>query len=151
MKNSAGRAGVFGAIALGLSACASGNSLSESSTSIPALQNDDARVVLYRTQTLSGSAIQPKIFVNGKGTDTCQPNKVFFVDVPTGTNTITATTEAKETLTLSIEAGQTMYVECAITWGVLIGRPDLRVVPRETALGEVSALVFSGLYEAGQN
>ena len=148
MQKSIGKAGIFSVLALGLSACASGNSLSESAPSVPAVQNNEARLVFYRTQVM-GAAIQPMVFVNGKKTDTCQPNKVFFVDVPTGSNTITAATENTETLTVVIGAGQTAYVECTISFGILVGRVDLKVVPRETGMGKVGALAFSGLYEIG--
>ena len=146
MKNSIRSIGVVCTAALGLSACASGTTLSESAPSVPAVQRDEARLVFYRTQLL-GAAVQPKIFVNGSETDTCQPNKVFFVDVRPGTHLITASTENKETLSVNVLSGETKYVECEMDIGFVVGRVDLKVVAVETGVSEVGPLAFSGLYE----
>ena len=148
MRQNIRKALIFGSQAIWLSACASGVTLTESAPTVSALEGDESRLVFYRTQVM-GAAVQPKISVNGSETDTCQPNKVFFVDVPPGRNRVTAQTENKEELTVEIGPGQTAYIECTINFGLFVGRVDLKFVPEATGKAEVGSLAFSGLYEVG--
>jgi len=100
----------FSVVALGLSACATGDSLAQASASIPTVSQGKSRLVVYRTEII-GAAIQPKISIDGSETDTCQPNKVFYVDVPAGRHTLTAKTEVTETLVVDASAGASTYIE----------------------------------------
>lgn len=130
----------------GLSACATGESLSQSSAAIPSVTKGKSRLVVYRTGIL-GAAIQPKVLVDGQETDTCQPNKVFYVDVPAGRHTLSAKTEAQETLVVDATAGAATYIECTVTFGIVVGRPDLKIVDSSTGRSKIGKLVFSGVYQ----
>lgn len=131
---------------LGLTACATGDSLSQSAASIPEVAQGMSRIVVYRTQIM-GAAVQPKIFVNGQETDTCQPNQVFYVDVPAGQHVLKAVTETTETLVVNTQPNTSTYVTCEVDFGIVIGRPDLEIEHSATGRGEVNRLVFGGLYK----
>ena len=49
----------------------------------------------------------------------------FVLPVDPGTHQYTVHSEAKDVLTLEVEAGETYYVQGTITMGVLAGRPNL--------------------------
>jgi len=136
----------LGLLALGLSACASGESLTESAQRIPAVQKNEGRIVVYR-KTVLGAAVQPKVLVNGVETDKCQPKKVFFVDVAPGKNVLTAQTENKASLEVDVKAGQTAYVECTIGFGFFIGHVYLKPANAAKAAEDTKSIKFGGLYE----
>ena len=143
-----GKFSKFAVLLLGaavLSGCASGRTTAELPQSQLALAPSNARIAVYRTGIM-GAAVQPKVKVNGRKTGACQPNAVFYVDVPPGTYEVSASTESTETIFVDAKAGQTHYVECSIGFGVLVGRPNLVEVTSGTGRGKTRDLVFKGKY-----
>ncbi|RYE04140.1 MAG: hypothetical protein EOP61_01690 [Sphingomonadales bacterium] len=53
-------------------------------------------------------------------------NRYVAMSVDPGTHRYSAKTEATDKLTLEVEAGERYFVECGLTVGIAVGRPDLR-------------------------
>lgn len=49
-----------------------------------------------------------------------------------GRNTLWAKTEAKAEVPINIEIGKTYYLKCSITMGMMVGRPQLQLLDKET-------------------
>src|SRR2546423_5260340 len=110
-----------------LVACASGPKMSEVSASIPGLKPDQARIYVYRSNSMLGAAIQPKVMLNGKAVGESKPGGFFFVDVAPGAMEVTTTSEVEKKLSFTVAAGQTRYVRTSVGLGVLVYRvyPEL--------------------------
>ena len=139
------RLGAALASALFLGACATGQSVSDTPRSQIALAPGKARIAVYRVEVM-GFGIQPTVNVDGRATGTCTPNAIFYVDVPPGKHEITARTEVTATETVTLSAGQTVYVECSIGLGVLLGRPKLVALSPATARKRTEGLAFKGKF-----
>src|SRR4051812_14927161 len=88
-----------------MTACASGPKFAEVSASIPVLKASEARVYVYRTNSMLGAAIQPNVLVNGKVAGESKPGGFFFVDVAPGTVEVTTSTEVEKKLTFVAAPG----------------------------------------------
>ena len=83
-----------------------------------ALILSNARVVTPG-HVLHGSVVIEKIFgLPGLGS-------YFVSSIAPGTHVYTVHSEAKDVLTIEVEAGETYYVQGSITMGILAGRPNL--------------------------
>lgn len=136
---------VFAALSLGLSACASGPSLSESPQAKTTLPSGMSRIVVYRTGIM-GAAIQPVVKVDGRSTGKCQTNGVFFVDVPSGQHQLSATTESSASTLVDTSETDIAYVKCSLGMGLVVGRPTLEVVPTATGASEAADLSLTGSF-----
>ena len=97
------------------------------------------KIVIYRT-SIGGFAVQPKVFVNGNHAAQCTPNRATTVNVEPGTYRISAATLAEKEVTVSVAEGETVYVKCSITIGLLVGGAKLVVVPADKAAPIVAQL-----------
>lgn len=115
------------AMAALLAACASGPKHAEVQSAIPAVKATEGRIYFYRSNSMMGAAIQPKILVNGQVVGESKPGGFFFVDVAPGAVEVSTSTEVEKKLTLTLESGQTRYVRTVIGFGLLVGRiyPEL--------------------------
>ncbi len=87
-----------------------------------------------------GTAIQPKINIDGAATKRCQPKGAFYVDVPPGEHTVTASTETTAQVVVDTRSTDVVYVRCGVSFGLAVGRPTLEQVPPETGHSESSNL-----------
>jgi hypothetical protein len=110
-----------------LAACASGPKHADVVASIPGLKADQGRVYVYRSNSMVGAAVQPKVVINGQPLGESKPGGFFFVDLPVGPVEVATSTEVEKKLTFVLAAGQTRYVRTAIGMGLLVGRvyPEL--------------------------
>jgi hypothetical protein len=89
------------------------------------------QVVFFRTGGLMGAAIscnvrdEAGVMVGALG-----GGKYFVVQLDPGKRTFTTKSEAKDTLNMEIESGETYYVRCTIGMGVMAGRPNIAVVEK---------------------
>jgi hypothetical protein len=128
-----------------LSACASGSSLSDSAVSIEPPAPGMTRITVYR-DSIFGAAIQPAVRVNGTETGRCQPNGVFYVDVPDGTHEVIAQGETTSRVVIDTDLYDQAYIKCSIGMGIIGGRPQLVPVDAATGGRDVQDLVFTGNY-----
>lgn len=123
--------------------CASGPSFNEYSSSIPAVDANSARIYLYRPSSL-GAAIQPKIRINGEEVGKAVPKGFFYVDRPAGSYEISASTEAKRSLTLSLEPGEERYVRLEVKMGLLAGHIKPVLVESSEGKEQINKTKFAG-------
>ena len=89
--------------------CASGPAFEEYESQMQAVGDGKGRIYMYRPSSL-GAAVKPAIRVNGDAVGTSSAKGFFYVDLPPGDYTIAASTEAKRSLDVTLDAGEEMYV-----------------------------------------
>jgi hypothetical protein len=82
-------------------------------------------VVFFRPSKFVGAAIGFKVRENGVELGKLRNGKYFVLKVAPGTHQYEVHSEAKDILTLEVEAGQTYYVQGVLGMGVVAGRPNL--------------------------
>jgi len=118
---------VWMALAALLAGCvATGPKYSEAQASFPAIAAGDARVFFYR-DSMMGAALAPDVRVDGRVIAPMKPGSFFFVDVPAGRHTASASTEADSTVDFTAQEGDTVYISMSIGIGLVVGRPQLKV------------------------
>ncbi len=129
--------------AVALAGCASGPAYEEYESQIQAVGDGDGRIYMYRTSSL-GAAVQPAITVNGDAVGKAVPKGFFYVDLAPGDYTIAASTEAKRSLAVTLDAGEEMYVRLEIKMGAFVGH--IKPVLVEAAVGkeEIKKTNFAG-------
>jgi hypothetical protein len=132
------------AVALLVSACASGPKLAEMRSSIPALKADQGRIYFYRSGTLMGAGIQPSIHLNGKMVGDSKPGGFFFVDQAPGPMEVAMSTEVERKLTFTLGRGETRYVKSAVGLGVLVYRVYPELVDSATGEKELEETSYIG-------
>lgn len=83
------------------------------------------QVVFFRPAKFAGAAIGFKVREGDTELGKLRSGNYFVAVVEPGTHEYTVHSEAKDVLTLEVEAGETYYVQGTITMGVLVGRPNL--------------------------
>jgi uncharacterized protein DUF2846 len=104
---------------------------SQDSASAPAADaaagGNTGTVVFFREKKIVGSAIRYKVRENGKELCKLKNGTFCTVTVAAGKHEYLVHTEAKDALTLDVEAGKTYYVQGAISMGAFAGHPQLSV------------------------
>lgn len=131
------------ALALALSACATGATFSDMQSKIPPLGADNGRIYIYRT-ALIGAAIQPSVKVNGETVGDAVPDGFLYVDRPAGDYKISTSTEVERDLSLSLAPGQTRYVRLAMSMGFFAGHVSPELVDDAEGQRDISALHYAG-------
>ncbi|MGE0349504.1 DUF2846 domain-containing protein [Hydrogenophaga sp.] len=134
-----------GVCVLFLSGCAAtGLNYASVSGSLPPLKENGCRVFFYRSGSIVGAALQPEIRLDLQVVGRSQPGGFFYVDTVPGRHLASSQTEVEARLEFDIEAGQTLYVESSIGFGLLVGRVQLNLKPEGTALADLSSLRYTG-------
>jgi hypothetical protein len=109
----------------------------------PVLAADQSRIYLYRESSLFGGAMQPEIRINGEdsGGDT-RSGDYFYVDRPAGTYEISTTTEKKESLSVTLTPGQSIYVRFNVSMGVFLGHVTPSLIDPQQAAEEIKDCDF---------
>jgi hypothetical protein len=84
-----------------------------------------ALIVFFRPSKFTGAAIGFKVREGETELGKLRNGKYFVANVEPGTHQYTVHSEAKDILTLEVEAGETYYVQGTITMGFMAGRPNL--------------------------
>lgn len=95
--------------------CATGPSMSELKTPLPAMEQGKGRVYFYRTGIIGG-AYQPEVTLNGSVVGKASPRGVYFKDVAPGTYIVT-TSMTSEKVNFALAAGQKQYVRLSYSFG----------------------------------
>jgi hypothetical protein len=88
------------------------------------------QIVFYRTGGLVGAAISCNVRENDALIGGLSGGKYFVVQTQPGKHTYTTKSEAKDTLNMEVESGDTYYVRCTIGAGIMAGRPNLSPVDK---------------------
>lgn len=100
---------------------------------IPLLVNpehpDYAIVYVYRTDSSMGSMITYDVYANDTKVYRCSKNTKAEVRIyEPGKVTFWAKTEARSEAPLEIKLGEEYYIECGVSMGAFVGRPQLKVM-----------------------
>lgn len=83
------------------------------------------QVVFFRPAKFAGAAIGFKVREGETELGKLRSGKYFVHVAAPGVHEYTVHSEAKDVLTLEVEAGETYYVQGTITMGLMVGRPNL--------------------------
>jgi hypothetical protein len=109
----------------------------------PPIAEGQGRFYFYREGGLMGAALQPSVYINGETTGArAKPGDYFYVDRPAGTYEIATTTEKKEAVTMSLVAGQSLFVRFDVSMGFLVGHISPTIIDPQQALKEISDCDF---------
>jgi Protein of unknown function (DUF2846) len=92
---------------------------------IPPPPDGKGQVVFFRPMALGGMALSFSVHEDKKGLAKVGVGSYTVVPMDPGKHTFTVQSEAKDSLTLEVDAGETYYVEQSIGMGLLVGRPHL--------------------------
>ncbi|WP_171235828.1 DUF2846 domain-containing protein [Ruegeria sp. HKCCA6837] len=134
------------AIAIILSGCTEGPAYQEAVATQSSIPAEKGRIAVFRTQQVQGFGVKPAVLVNGLPTGKCEVDSVFFVDVPPGQHTVSASTMETSLVKVSVAAGRTTYVLCTIKIVAVTGVVQLVPVTAASATPKMNELVFTGQY-----
>ncbi len=83
------------------------------------------QIVFFRPSRFAGGAIGFAVREGDTALGKLRSGNYFVTAVAPGTHVYTVHSEAKDVLTMEVEAGETYYVEGTITMGFMVGRPNL--------------------------
>lgn len=126
-----------------MASCASGPKFAEVSSDIPNVVDGYGRIYLYR-KTAVGAAVQPKIYMNGDIIGKAKPKGFFYIDVKPGDYKISASTEAKRVLSLSMDSGDVKYVRLEMKMGFFVGHVKPVLVDASIGKSELKKMSYTG-------
>ncbi len=98
------------------------------------------QIVFFRPSKFTGGAIGFKVREGETELGKLRNGNYFVHVAEPGTHQYTVHSEAKDILTLEVEAGETYYVQGTITMGIMAGRPNLSPSDQATFDGLVAKL-----------
>jgi hypothetical protein len=90
-----------------------------------AAESGTGTVIFFRPSKFVGAAIGFKVRENGQELGKLRNGKYFVLKVAPGVHQYEVQGEAKDMLTLEVEAGETYYVQGLLGVGIVAGRPNL--------------------------
>lgn len=83
------------------------------------------QVVFFRPSKFTGAAIGYKVREGETELGKLRNGTYFVIQVEPGKHEYTVHSEAKDVLTLEVDAGETYFVQGGLSMGILAGRPNL--------------------------
>ena len=102
-----------------------------------------AQIVFFRP-TAAGFLLSFSVHEGDKGVVKLGNNTYQVIPIDPGTHTFMIESEAKDTLTLEAEAGETYYVKQTMAMGLLVGHPHLNLSD-EASFNGIRSLKLSTL------
>jgi hypothetical protein len=105
-------------------------------------------IVFFREKKFAGAAVGYKVRENDVELGRLRNGSYFVIQAMPGQHQYTVHSEAKDILTLEVDAGETYYVVGGITVGVLAGRPNLSpsdAAAFEAVKGELKDVTGQGI------
>lgn len=81
-----------------------------------------ATIHFYRTKSVLGAIIKPKLRMDGKAISIIKRNWKKTITVPAGAYVFSAKTEKTTKIKLQVDAGKQYYIKCSIGFGFFVGR-----------------------------
>lgn len=92
---------------------------------IGAAPADKGQIVFFRPSKLGGAALSFSVHEGAKGIGKLGNGQYFVILADPGIHEYSNQSEAKDTLRLEVEPGETYYVQQTIGMGIMMGRPHL--------------------------
>ncbi len=102
-----------------VSGCATGVKHAEMAASMPKPKAGEGRIYFFRPSTF-GLALQPNILLNGQLVGQSKAGGFFFVDKPAGKYVASASTETENSLSFTLDPGETKYFRVSIGFGLVV-------------------------------
>ena len=125
---------VISLVGLFLAGCASGPAFNPNS--VQPVQSDEGRLYFYRSSA-AGTAVQPDVKIDGAVVGKAVPKGYFIVERPPGQYVVSASTEAKRSLTINLEAGEEKYIRLEVKMGLFAGHIKPVLVDQMTGRREI--------------
>jgi len=107
------------------SPAASASAATPAASAVGAPPAGKGQIVFFRDKKFVGSLISYMVREGTTEIGKLSNGSYFVLAVDPGTHVYTVHSEAKDNLTLEVEAGETYYVSSGITMGFMAGRPNL--------------------------
>jgi hypothetical protein len=134
---------LLAATALSLGACAGRDlNYSQMQAMMPAKSPDKGRVYFYREAKWLGNSITPDIVMGGKVVGTSNPGAFFYVDRDPGDYTVYCGKGEHNSATLSLAAGQEVYVHTAVGNSIVKSEMTVEVEPLPVAVPVIHSLNY---------
>jgi len=88
--------------------------------------------------------LEPAIKVDGNKVGESSSGDYFYVDIAPGTYTISTSTEKEETTSVTVTAGQAVYVKTEVSMGLFVGHVSPEVVANDKAETEIQDCHYVG-------
>ena len=98
------------------------------------------QIVFFRPSKFTGGAIGFKVREGTTELGKLRSGKYFVAAIEPGVHEYVVHSEAKDVLTMEVEAGETYYVQGTITMGIMAGRPNLSPSDQATFDGMANKL-----------
>lgn len=98
------------------------------------------QIVFFRPSKFAGGAIGFKVREGTTELGKLRSGKYFVAAIEPGLHEYVVHSEAKDVLTMEVEAGETYYVQGTITMGIMAGRPNLSPSDQATFDGMANKL-----------
>lgn len=92
---------------------------------IPPPPEGKGQVIFFRKGGFVGSAISCAVHENGEKLSRLPPARYHVHIAEPGIHSYSVKSEAEDVLRMEIEPGETYFAKCAITMGIMAGRPNL--------------------------
>ena len=97
-----------------------------------------SRIYLYRESGFMGAAVSPDVMIDGTPTGgEAHQGTYFYIDRAPGTYIISTSTEKDESTSVTVAAGQPLYVKLPISMGLFVGHVIPEVVDPAIAASEI--------------
>ena len=113
------------------------SSLGEPFQNLQEPQPDTAQVYIYRPSAFVGGGVSYTVMEDETPIVRLNNGGYYTYSTTPGTKKIWAETETKSEISTNLKENQTYFFKGEVSMGLLLGRPKLTQVSKETALGEL--------------
>lgn len=85
----------------------------------------NGQVVFFRKGGFVGSAISCAVHEGGARLSSLPPGRYFVLESAPGVREFAVKSESTDKLRLEVEDGETYFVQCGVSMGIMVGRPNL--------------------------
>lgn len=117
---------------------------------IPAPPAGMGQVVFYRSSRM-GALISCRVHENGAVVNRLPPGRYFVHQTTPGAHEYSVRSEARDTIRVEVEEGETQFVRCAVGVGLGVGRPNLSPQNIEDFQRRGRGLDLQPPFEAGED
>ncbi|MDH3947666.1 MAG: DUF2846 domain-containing protein [Gammaproteobacteria bacterium] len=110
------------------------------SADIPEAKVDKALVVFYRIKSMKGGAIGFNVKQGEAAIGALSNGSMFYRYVEPGQHTFWSQVISQDAVTINAEAGKTYYIEGVTLIGLVVARPQLRLVEQSQAKAAIANL-----------
>ena len=105
---------------------------------IPEAKADKALVVFYRVKSMKGGAIGFNVKQGEAAIGALANGSMFYRYVEPGQHTFWSQVISQDAVTINAEAGKTYYIEGVTMIGLVVARPQLRLVEESQARAAIA-------------